>query len=108
MELTYADNTKLPQLLVHNPNGADFDANGYGDFITTTIGQFVRQDTVKLFKELDLRGANFRMTFAEAFVRNASDFNFGARASTFMLGFEAWVDDYESTRKLAEFQAPPP
>lgn len=54
------------------------------------FGTLVKQGG--LYSTLLLNGANQDWTFAQAFLRRAQDVNVGTKFSTFMLGWECWVN----------------
>jgi len=55
------------------------------------LGTLIRQDTE--FDVLDLDGLNEDWTFNQAFMRQAVEVNKGTKYSTFLVGWECWLDD---------------
>ncbi len=89
-ELTKWDKSECYKLTAFVAAGTAFTFPAYGTLI--------RQSTK--YAPLVLVGANETLTFPQAFPRQACEMNKGARFTSFMCGFEAWVDA-AATRVLA-------
>lgn len=92
-ELTKYDIAELHKLTAFGEDPASATA-----FTLPAYGTLVRQDSKTQVLLLD--GVNEDWTFSTAFVRQAMEVNKGTRFSTFMVGFECWVNA-ATTRLLA-------
>jgi hypothetical protein len=93
VDLTKYDGAEIRKLTSFQPGGTAGTLPAFGTL--------VRQETK--YATLLLDGSNEDWTFDQAFLRQAHEFNTGTRFSTYMLGWECWINN-TSARVLFTYQ----